>query len=111
MKIEIKRTELGRHYFVLNEKGEPIGGISDKDSKMLDWLQQEDIWRSGEDFKIKERYPNLNTGTMLYAINDPEKKPYRWKVWDGAERCSEMYDFLYPEEADYTFTLKLPWDK
>ena len=111
MKIEFKHTEFGKYYFVLDEKGEPIGSIISADTKMMQWLEDKGIWSNGGEMEVDVRYPNLSTGSIVYAIDDPKKEPYRWRTWDQAERCSEMYDFIDPTDKDYTFKLKLPWDK
>jgi len=111
MKIETRHNGISRKFVVVDENGNDIGGITSSSSRMMRWLEDEGIWENGDEMKIEEKYPNVKTGTMLYAINDPKKEPYRWKTWDFSERCSEMYDFIDPEEASYTFKLKLPWDK
>jgi len=111
MKAKIKKIEQGKGYFVLDYNGEVIGHISGRDKRMIEWMEEKGIWNDGDEMEIDTKYPIVTTGSMLYAIDDPEKKPYRWKIWDDAERCSECYDFIDPEEASYTFKLKLPWNK
>jgi hypothetical protein len=57
------------------------------------------------------KLPLIKAGTMMYLKDDPEKRPYRWKIWDDAERDRSGYEFLNKKEAKYIYTLeiKISW--
>jgi hypothetical protein len=56
--------------------------------------------------KIK-KIPVIKTGTMMYLKDDPEKKPYRWRIWDDVERDSSGYEFCNKKERRYIYLIDI----
>ncbi len=56
-----------------------------------------------------KKTPIIETGTMVYLKSDATQKPYRWKIWDDAERISSGYEFCNKKEAKYRRSLEFKW--
>jgi hypothetical protein len=57
-----------------------------------------------------EKIPIIKTGQMVYFKTDPDKKPYKWKVWDHMELVIDNeIGFINKKEAKYKYILTFNW--
>ncbi len=56
-----------------------------------------------------EKIPIIKTGQMMYLKEDPDKKPYKWRIWDHSESMPEVMDFCNKKEAKYKYVLTFNW--
>jgi len=98
-----------KKYLIL-EDGICVGSITDEDSKMLKWMERKNIWKNGDDVIIETKYPVLKKGDLVYHLDDENKEPYKWKIWDNSERICEDYDFIDHKKSVYLYKLKKPWN-
>lgn len=45
----------------------------------------------------------------MYVKEDPDKKPYRWKIWDHAESMPEVMEFCNKKESKYRYIIEFNW--
>ncbi len=57
-----------------------------------------------------EKIPIIRSGQMVYFKDDPDRKPYKWKIWDNAElRVDNNIGFCNKKEAKYRYVLSFKW--
>ena len=108
MKVQYNKEK--KSYFVYDTNGDLLGPVTSNCNKILKWMESINLWNDSIDVPIKTMEPLINTGTYVYDLEDPDKKPYRWKIWDQKERDASYYEFINPKEAVYIFTIKSPWN-
>lgn len=108
MKLKVEYYD-HKYYIVFDEHNKAIGSLTDESEKILNWLELNGLWENGSLVEMALKTPVINQGDMVYHIEDEEKTPYRWKIWDNNERIIKDWDFL-EKEGRYIFTIKYPWE-
>lgn len=108
--MRLKAEKIKRTYFILDEDDEVLGPVTHECKKILKWMEDKGLWKDGELVDIAIKFPVIPNGVMVYHKEDPDKTPYRWKVWDDKERIIEDYEFCNQEDSVYQFKIKKPWE-
>lgn len=77
--------------------------------KAVGFISAKALWvKDGDKFFSEEilKVPEIKHGTIVYAKSDESGEPYKWKIWDNAEREADDYEFYYKDEAYYKFKIK-----